>query len=125
MTDKLTIQSWPMSTRTPETKLTVDGETMRIFSNPEPPSIVFRSSAAPVMTIHPDGKITLAEDADPSEAAAACIEAMVATLTNMIDNAVKAEREAIAKWLRAQWEPGCWVDYNELADCVTGEVHLT
>jgi hypothetical protein len=52
-------------------------------------------------------------------------EAMVATLTNMIDNAVKAEREAIAKWLRAQWEPGCWVDYDELADCVTGEVHLT
>ncbi len=99
MTDKLTIDTWPMSTRTPETKLTVDGEFTRIGSL-EPHSITFHSNARPVMTILPSGKIELGEDADPTEAASQCIEAMGATLTGMINNAVKAEREAIIKWLR-------------------------
>jgi hypothetical protein len=95
MTDKLTIQSWPMSTRTPETKLTVDGEFTRI-GNPEPPSITFhQNGAGPVMIIRPDGKIELGAGADPTEAAAQCIEAMGGMMQTMIGNAVKAEREAI------------------------------
>jgi hypothetical protein len=35
------------------------------------------------------------------------------------------EREAIAKWLEAQWRPGTWVDYQDLADCVRQGVHHT
>lgn len=80
-------------------KLTVDGEFTRLGSL-EPHSIAFHSNARPVLTIRPSGKIELGEDADPTEAAAQCIEAMGAGITGMISNAVNAEREAIVKWLR-------------------------
>jgi hypothetical protein len=90
-----------------------------------PPSITFHpNNFKPVMIIRPDGKIELCDHADPTEAAAQCIEAMGEMLANMNDNAVKAEREATVAWLRAQWEPGCWVDYDELADCIKGGQHL-
>jgi signal transduction histidine kinase len=103
MTDKITIEG----TATPQ------------------PSITFSdNSFKPVMIIRPDGKIELDEGADPTEAAARCVEAMGQMITNMIDNAVKAEREAIVAWLRAQWEPGCWVDFDLLADCIEGGPHL-
>jgi hypothetical protein len=69
----------------PDMKLTVAGS-----FNP-PPLIVFRPQASgePIMTIHPDGKITLGENAQPTEAAAACIEAM----SDMIKNMVKAAHD--------------------------------
>jgi hypothetical protein len=41
-----------------------------------------------------------------------------------IERAVEAEREAVAKWLLAQWVPGCLVDYPDLADCIKGGQHL-
>ena len=100
MTDKLTLDAWPMSTRTPETKLTVDGSFVGGIAKQQPPSITFFSNTRPVLTIQPSGKIELGEDADPTEAAAQCIEAMGAMIQNMIDIAVKAEREAIMKWMR-------------------------
>ena len=100
MTDKLTIQSWPMSTRTPETKLTVEGSPTTI-ANLEPHSITFhQNGAGPVMIIRPDGKIELGAGADPTEAAAQCIEAMSGMMQTMIDNAVKAREALIAEWLR-------------------------
>ena len=80
----------------PEHKLTVTGCLM------PPPMITFRKrDASVVMTIHPDGRITLGEDADPTEAAATCIEAMGEMIQNMLKIAVKAEVEAITKWLKA------------------------
>jgi hypothetical protein len=103
MTDKITIEG----TATPQ------------------PSITFSDNKCkPVMILRPDGKIELDEGADPTEAAARCVEAMGQMITNMIDNAVKAEREAVAKWLLAQWVPGCLVDYPDLADCIKGGQHL-
>jgi hypothetical protein len=80
----------------PEHKLTVTG------SFAPTPSITFRKrDASVVMTIHPDGRITLGEDADPTEAAATCIEAMGAMIEKLIDTAVKAETARITKWLKA------------------------
>jgi hypothetical protein len=69
----------------PDMKLTVTGS-----FNP-PPLIVFRPQASgePIMTIHPDGRITLGENAQPTEAAAACIEAM----SSMIENMIKAAHD--------------------------------
>jgi hypothetical protein len=100
MTDKLTIQSWPMSTRTPETKLTVDVEFTR-NGNFEPHSVTFhQNGAGPVMIIRPDGKIELGAGADPTEAAAQCIEAMSGMMQTMIDNAVDAREALIVAWLR-------------------------
>lgn len=67
-----------------------------------PPLIVFmnQQNNEPVMTIHPDGKITLGEKAEPTEAAAACIKAMDGMLRDMISNAVQAERNRAVAWLR-------------------------
>jgi ArsR family metal-binding transcriptional regulator len=63
-------------------------------SNIAPPRIVFmnQQNNEPVMTIHPDGKITLGEKADPTEAAAACIEAMSGMIQGMIKKAVLQEQ---------------------------------
>jgi hypothetical protein len=63
-------------------------------SNIAPPLIVLRNrqNNEPVMTIHPDGKITLGEKADPTEAAAACIEAMSGMIQDMVKNAVLREQ---------------------------------
>jgi hypothetical protein len=82
-------------------------------SNIAPPLIVFmnQQNNEPVMTIHPDGKITLGEKADPTEAAAACIKAMDGMLRDMISNAVHAERFATVQWLREQVnEKHLWLD---------------
>jgi hypothetical protein len=99
-------------------KITTEGTATR------QPTITFHdNSFKPVMIIRPDGKIELADHADPTEAAAQCIKAMSQMIANMIDKAVKAEREATVAWLRAQWEPGCWVDYHDLADCIKGGQH--
>lgn len=67
----------------PDMKLTVTGS-----FNP-PPLITFNQNHQPIMTIHPDGKITLGERAQPTEAAAACIEAM----GDMIQNMIKAAHD--------------------------------
>jgi hypothetical protein len=63
-------------------------------SNIAPPLITFmnRQNNEPVMTIHPNGKITLGEKADPTEAAAACIRAMSDMIQDMIKNAVLREQ---------------------------------
>jgi ArsR family metal-binding transcriptional regulator len=53
--------------------------------------IKFANHGEPIMTIHPDGKITLGEKADPTEAAAACVEAMSDMIQNLISNAVQAD----------------------------------
>jgi hypothetical protein len=66
-----------------------------------PPKIIFTSqSSGPVMTIHPDGRITLGDDAKPTEAAAECVNAMSHMIQNLIDNAVQEERNRVVAWLR-------------------------
>jgi hypothetical protein len=96
MIDKseLTMKSWPMGATSPTTKLTVEGSI--VGANIAPPKIVFTSqSGDPVMTIHPDGTITLGDDAKPTEAAVECINAMDHMIRDMIDNAVQVERNRI------------------------------
>lgn len=73
----------------PDMKLTVTGS-----FNP-PPLIVFNSGKEPAMTIHADGKITLGENAQPTEAAAACIEAMSHMIQDMIKNAVSRQSKTV------------------------------
>ena len=62
---------------------------------PMPPKIMLGSGKEPVMTIHPDGKITLGENAQPTEAAAECINAMSHMIQSMIDRAVAVENERL------------------------------
>jgi hypothetical protein len=102
MTDELTLKSWTMSKASPETKLTVDG-TISAWDM-GPPTIVFFSSQSggPVMTIHPDGTITLGDDAKPTEAAVECINAMDHMIRDMIDNAVQAERNRVIGVIKAR-----------------------
>ncbi len=101
MTEKneLPITSWQRSNISPEMKLDVTGSI--VGSNMLPPKIVFTwpQTKGPIMTINNDGKITLGEDADPTEAAAACIEAMDGMIQNLISNAAQKERAAIVAWL--------------------------
>jgi ArsR family metal-binding transcriptional regulator len=54
--------------------------------------IKFVKHGEPIMTIHADGRITLRDDAQPTEAAAACIEAMSDMIQDMIKNAVLQEQ---------------------------------
>ena len=92
MTDKseLTMKS---------TKLTDDG-TISAWDM-GPPTIIFTSLRnLPIMTIHPDGRITLGDDAKPTEAAAECVNAMSHMIQNLIDNAVQEERAKIVAWLQ-------------------------
>lgn len=99
MTDELPMKSWPMGATSPTTKLPVEGSI--VGANIEPPKIVFTSqSSGPVMTIHPDGRITLSDDAKPTMAAAECINAMSDMIQNLIDKAVQEERDRIVAWLR-------------------------
>lgn len=69
----------------PDMKLTATGSFNSLSK------IVFNSGAEPIMTIHPDGRITLGENAQPTEAAAACIEAMSDMIQDMIKNAVSRQ----------------------------------
>jgi hypothetical protein len=106
MTDKseLPMKSWPMSKTSPEMKLTVEGT----FSawDMGPPTIIFTSqSSGPVMTIHPDGRITLGDDAKPTEAAAECVNAMSHMIQNLIDNAAQTERNRVVAWLQTNPDP--------------------
>lgn len=80
----------------PDTKLTVTGS----FNPPLKIVLMPQASGGPIMTIHPDGKITLGENAEPTEAAAACIEAMSHMIQNMIRRAAADERAAAVAWLR-------------------------
>lgn len=73
----------------PETKLTAETVGLSI----PPQKIVFNQNSQPIMTIHPDGRITLGENAQPTEAATACIEAMSHMIQNMIRLAVEADRK--------------------------------
>ena len=73
----------------PDTKLTVTGS----FNPPLKIVLMPQASGGPIMTIHPDGKITLGENAEPTEAAAACIDAMSRMIQNMIRLAVEADRK--------------------------------
>ena len=76
------------------------------LSNP-PTKIVFNQNAQPIMTIHPDGRITLSENAQPTEAAAACIEAMGDMIQNMIRQAEERTAEDIAAWLGDNPQSNC------------------
>jgi hypothetical protein len=70
------------------------------FYKPDLQAITFASNYGAAMTIHQDGRITLGENAQPTEAAAQCIEAMSGMVQTMIDNAVDAREALIAEWLR-------------------------
>ncbi len=118
MTEKneLTITSWQRSNISPEMKLDVTGSI--VGSNMLPPKIVFTwpQTKGPIMTINNDGKITLGEDADPTEAAAACIEAMDDMIQNLISNAAQKERAAIVAWLKDLYNSRGQDSYVALAD---------
>lgn len=67
---------------------TPSSETGFRIAEPTSPNIVFPSpDVGPIMTIHRDGRITLSDDAKPTEAAAACIEAMGWMLNKLIADA--------------------------------------
>ncbi len=76
------------------------------FYKPDLQAITFASSYGAAMTIHQDGRITLGENAKPTEAAAACIDAMSHMIQDMIRNAVEAENErllaAVVTWLKGE-----------------------
>ena len=57
----------------------------------------FTPSYNATMTIHQDGRITLNENAQPTEAAAACIDAMRHIIQDMIRNAVEAEKKQLTR----------------------------
>lgn len=84
--------------------------------------IALGSGKEPAMTIHPDGKITLGENAEPTEAAAACIDAMSHMIQCIIDRAVSEERAAIGWWLRKQGLG--FVGYQHLAKEIEAGEHL-
>ena len=73
----------------PDMKLTVAG------AYTPTTKIMLGSGKEPAMTIHPDGKITLGENAQPTEAAAECINAMSHMIQAMIRSAVEAENERL------------------------------
>ena len=121
MTDEPTMKSWPMSKTSPEMKLTVEGT----FSawDMGPPTIIFTSqSSGPVMTIHPDGRITLGDDAKPTEAAAECVNAMAPMIQNLIDNAAQTERDRVVAWLYKEQEDHPKSDYSGFAAMIAEEI---
>lgn len=124
-------------TKTYETKLTVDGEfnpnregpsEMKFtwnasanlgepvnfgtvsFAKPPAPKITFNANgdpSRPVMTIDADGKIILHDDADPTEAAKQCLDAMQHLLQGMLQRREDDTVEAIASWLGDSPQANC------------------
>jgi hypothetical protein len=87
----------------PDTKLTLTASKLPVTGSHNllpPTKIMFSSGNGPAMTIHPDGKITLGENAQPTEAAAECIDAMSHMIESMVRKAAADERAAIVAWLR-------------------------
>lgn len=68
-----------------------------LTGNMAPQAITFASNHGAAMTIHQDGRITLGENAQPTEAAAACIDAMSHMIQDMIRNAVEAEKKQLTR----------------------------
>lgn len=101
-----------ISAVSPRTKLVVDGEFgpdraslselkfTSISLEMPPPLITFNAVNRPILTIKPDGKIILHDDADPTEAAKQCLDAMHYMLQDMLQKREDATVEAIAAWLR-------------------------
>ena len=59
------------------------------------------------MTIEADGKIVLHDDADPTEAAKQCLDAMHYMLQDMLQKREDATVEAIASWLGDSPQANC------------------
>ena len=114
-----------VSAVSPSTKLVVDGECdpdraslsdlkfTSISSEMPPPLITFNSNCRPIMTIKPDGKIILHDDADPTEAAKQCLDAMQHLLQGMLQRREDDTVEAIASWLGDR--PSANIDEREIA----------
>ena len=125
-----------ISAVSPSTKLTVDGEfnpnregpsEMKFtwsasnlgtvgFSKPPAPRITFNANgdpSRPVLTIEADGKIILHDDADPTEAAKQCLDAMHYMLQDMLQKREDETVEAIASWLGDR--PSANIDEREIA----------
>lgn len=104
-----------ISAVSPSTKLVVDGEFdpdraslselkfTSISSEMPPPLITFNAVNRPILTIKPDGKIILHDDADPTEAAKQCLDAMQHLLHGMLQKQEDETRAAlvaeIVAWL--------------------------
>lgn len=107
----------------PSTKLTVTGS-----FNLAPLKIVLGSGKEPAMTIHPDGKITLGENAEPTEAAAACIDAMSHMIQSMIRKAAADEHDRIIGIIKhridlhSEFVKGCMDHEVEPASSVLGAI---
>ena len=119
-----------ISAVSPSTKLTVDGEfdpnregpsdtkftwsasnlgTVG-FAKPPAPKFVFNAGGdvnRPVLTIAADGKIILHDDADPTEAAKQCLDAMQRLLQGMLQRREDDTVEAIASWLGDSPQANC------------------
>lgn len=81
-----------------------------------PPGITFNAngdSTRPVLTIKPTGEIILHDDADPTEAAKQCLDAMQHLLQGMLQRREDDTVEAIASWLGDR--PSANIDEREIA----------
>lgn len=87
-----------------------------------PTKIMFNSGNGPAMTIHPDGKITLGENAQPTEAAAECINAMSHMIQSMIDRAAADERAAIVAWMTREEEGYPATEYSGFVAMIREEI---
>ena len=114
-----------ISAVSPSIKLVVDGEYdpdraglsdpkfTSISSEMPPPLITFNGVNRPILTIKPDGKIILHDDADPTEAAKQCLDAMHYMLQDMLQKREDDTVEAIASWLGDR--PSANIDEREIA----------
>lgn len=72
-----------------------------------------------VMTIHADGRITVSEDAKPSETAKLVLEAMQGQLQAMLARAAQPGWEPLSQKEISQW----WGSENGLEDCNMCDVY--
>ena len=82
----------------------------------------FTPSYNAAMTIHQDGRITLGENAQPTEAAAACIDAMSHIIQDMIRKAAADERAAIVAWLMREEDDYPASEYSGFAAMIREEI---
>jgi hypothetical protein len=102
----------------PDMKLTVTGS----FSPPLKIVLMPQASGGPIMTIHPDGRITLGENEQPTEAAAECIDAMSHMIESMVRKAAADERAAIVAWMKREEEGYPFSEYSGFVAMIREEV---
>ena len=85
----------------------------------------------PVMTIHPDGRVTVSDKFQPDEAAAKVVEAFktrwmadpqATKIRELQSDVTELENRLRALWDKLEWERKCYIEHLQLNEELVSEI---